>query len=529
MIVLEDKKTRRNFLFINSIRIAVLSALLFISIFLLLFDIPFPVAPIIFSLLLAFLLSLLHFPLFKRFPYRVAVYVQLIGDITLITILVYFSQSFRSPFYFLYILPIIVSSVFLSRKDTIYVASFSFIVFGVLSNLIYLEIIPFYPENAAVEISLGNFVYNMAMSFFAFASVGFLSSYYFDRLRKTDAELKHVQENLRDVILMNNTVMEKMENGFITSDSNGIIISYNEKAKVMLKINSNSNIFDLLFSKFDSNEIRRISQSNSKNYFEIESHDLILGVTISIIEKIYSFDKLFVFIVTDLTEKRSIEEKLRKKEHLALIGEMSAGIAHEIRNPLASISGSVQFLSKELKLDNDEYKNLMDIIVRESNRLSHSVEDFLEFTKIVPLEKTALDISEIIDEIVELVSRNNKNLTIVRKFSFGYIIQADLKKMKQLFWNLITNAVKAVNGQGIIEINIYREGDDIFLSIADDGIGIDKAELSRIFTPFFSKFSSGIGLGMALVKRIVDEHNFEITVHSQKDIGTEVIICFKCE
>jgi two-component system sensor histidine kinase PilS (NtrC family) len=527
LIALDDKKIRRRFVFTNSIRIAVLSALLFISLFLLLFEIPFPVLPIIISLGAAFLFSLLHFPLFKRLNYRFAIYLQLIVDITLITILIYFSESFRSPFYFLYILPIVISSIFLGRRDTIYVASLSFIIFGTLSNLIYLKIIPFYPPDPDFEISLGIFIYNLSMSFIAFSIVAVLSSHYFEKIRKTDAELKHVQDNLRDMIMLNNTVLERMENGFITSDSRGVIISYNEKAKSMLNITGKSNIFDLLFARFDSHEIKRISQANSRNYFEIKSRDLTLGVSLSVIENIYSFERLFVFIITDLTEKRTIEERLRKKEHLALIGEMSAGIAHEIRNPLASISGSVQFLRKELTLENQEYKNLMEIIVKESERLSHSIEDFLEFARVTPLEKTDMDLSAIIEEVLGLIALNHKEITLVKKYSPGYIIHADVKKINQLLWNLVNNSVKSVNGRGTIEVNVYRKEEDIYLSIADNGVGIDKNEVPKIFTPFYSKFSSGIGLGMALVKRIIDEHNFEITINSQKNIGTEVVICFK--
>jgi len=529
LIFLEDKEIRRKFILINSIRIAALSALLFISVFLLLFEVPFPVIPIIISLVAAFFISLLNFSLFKRLNYRFAIYLQLTADITLITILVYFSESFRSPFYFLYILPIIVSSIFLTRKDTIYIASLSFIVFGILSNLIYLKIIPFYPQNTDVEISLGNFIYNVTMSFIAFSIVAVLSSYYFDKIRKTGAELKYVQDSLRDMVLMNSTVMEKMENGFITSDSRGMIISYNEKSKVMLKLNSKSNIFKLLFGTSDAEEIEKMSQSDSKYYFETEINNLTLGISISIIENIYSFDRLFVFIITDLTEKRAIEEQLRKKERLALIGEMSAGIAHEIRNPLASISGSVQFLRKELEPGNDENKNLMDIIIKESDRLSQSIEDFLVFTKTTPLEKSDIDLSVLIEEVTELVALNHKEVTLHKKYSPGHLIHADLKKVKQMLWNLINNSVKAVNGRGTIEINIYRKGDDVYLSISDDGIGIESSEMEKIFTPFYSKFATGIGLGMAHVKRIVDEHNFEIDVDSQKNIGTEVIICFKKE
>jgi len=529
LIALEDKKIQRRFLFVNSIRISVLSALIFIAFFLLLFDVQFPALPIMISLGAAFIISLFHFSLIKRIPYRPAIYFQLMVDITLITILVYFSEAYRSPFYFLYMLPITISALFLGRRDTVYIASFSFIIFGTLSNLIYLKVIPFYPGNTEIEITLGSFIYNLTMSFIAFSTIAVLSSYYFDKIRTANAELKHVQDNLRDMILLNSTVMEKMENGFLTSDSNGSIISYNEKAKAMLDLTGSSNIFDLLFAKFDSKEIKKISQSNSKNYFEIENSHLTFGVSVSIIENIYSYDKLFVFIITDLTEKRAIEEELKKKEHMALIGEMSAGIAHEIRNPLASISGSVQFLHQSLELKNDEYKNLMQIIVKESQRLSHSIEDFLEFTRITPPQKADFDISTLIDEVTDLIAVNHKEIKWIKKYTPGSMIHADMKKMKQLVWNLVNNAVKAVNNRGTIEINLYKKDEKTLLSITDDGIGMEKSEIAKIFNPFYSKFSSGIGLGMALVKRIIDEHDFKITVNSQKDVGTEVTICFKKE
>ena len=227
-----------------------------------------------------------------------------------------------------------------------------------------------------------------------------------------------------------------------------------------------------------------------------------------------------------MSDKRAIEEQLKKKEHLALIGEMSAGIAHEIRNPLASISGSVQFLRKGMKLEKEEYKNLMDIIVKESDRLSQSIEDFLDFTKTTPLEKMPMDLSALIEEVSDLVAVNNKNVRLIKKYSLGYEVVADMKRIKQVLWNLINNAVKAVNREGTIEINVFRQNGNVMLSIKDDGVGISTEDMPRIFTPFYSKFTSGIGLGMALVKRIIDEHHFEIKVDSQKNIGTEVTVCF---
>jgi two-component system sensor histidine kinase PilS (NtrC family) len=258
----------------------------------------------------------------------------------------------------------------------------------------------------------------------------------------------------------------------------------------------------------------------------MEADGSTLGISVTILKNISQFDKLFVFIITDLTEKRDIEMMLKKKEHLALIGEMSASMAHEIRNPLASISGSVQFLRKELQLPN-EYRNLMDIIVKESSRLSGSIEDFLEFTRVTPLERTPFRLGELIDEIVELAAVNNREINIIKKIGEHDSVDADRKKIKQLIWNLVNNAVKAVNSRGTIEINVYDRDENICLSIKDNGSGIDKNDLGNIFNPFYSKFTSGIGLGMAIVKRIIEEHHFEIEIKSEKNIGTEVIVWFK--
>jgi two-component system sensor histidine kinase PilS (NtrC family) len=485
------------------------------------------ILPIIVSLSFAVIFSILNFYLFKVLNYRVAIYMQLFVDIIVITFLVYFSGGIVSPFYFLYILPIIVSSIFLNRRDTLYIATLSFIIFGILSDLLYLKVIPFYfgiyPQQ---HIPLGSFIYNLLMSFIAFSTVAILSSYYFEKIRTTGEALKNIQENLKDLVLLNNTVMEKMENGFMICDSGGKLISYNEKSKNLLNLNSRSNVFELLLSKSDNQKIKSLSHINNRYYFEKIENGVFLGVSVSFIENLYGIDKIFVFIVTDLTERKEIEDALKSKEHLALIGEMAAGIAHEIRNPLASISGSVQFLQKELKLE-PEYQNLMEIIIRESSRLSKSIEDFLEFTRVTPLNVSDIDISEVMDEIVELIRLNQQKVKFLKKYISGNVIRADQKKVKQLVWNLLNNAVKAMNGKGFIEIHIYEEGDCVNLFIKDDGVGIEKGELKKIFTPFYSRFTSGIGLGMSIVKRIIEEHGADIKIKSKKNVGTEVTVCFK--
>ena len=226
-----------------------------------------------------------------------------------------------------------------------------------------------------------------------------------------------------------------------------------------------------------------------------------------------------------MTKRRKIEESLRKKEHLALIGEMSAGIAHEIRNPLASISGSIQFIKNELKL-NEDMKNLMDIVIKESKRLSDSIEEFLQFTKTPPIENTKFDLFTSLEELSEFIIKKNPDLLIRKKYNSNIFVNGDERRIRQVIYNIVNNSVKAVRESGLIEISVFKRNSMMYLSVKDNGIGMSKKEVEKIFIPFYTKFTSGIGLGMSLVKRILDEHGFPIDIISKAGVGTEVIICF---
>jgi signal transduction histidine kinase len=168
----------------------------------------------------------------------------------------------------------------------------------------------------------------------------------------------------------------------------------------------------------------------------------------------------------------------------------------------------------------------MDIIVSESARLSAFIEEFLNFSKQVPLEITEFDLAVVLDEVVEMLSLNLPEVRFLKKFNREQWIAADVKKIRQLVWNLLNNAVKALNEKGEIEINLFHDGGTVHLSIKDFGVGMDSSEIQKMFTPFYSKFAFGIGLGMTIVKRIVDEHGFKMEIKSEKNLGTEVVICF---
>jgi two-component system sensor histidine kinase PilS (NtrC family) len=526
LIVIEDHKFGKKIVFLNSIRIAIFLTLALVSIIIwLFFNINFSIVPVIIAMVAAIAVSILFFPLSGLLNIRLLLYGQLTFDILMITLLVYLSGGIISPFYFLYILPIIVASIFMSRRDTVIVATFSFISFGILSDLLFLGIISYYPNIDVGEVSLGTFIYNLLMSFIAFAAFSIMSSYYFERIRKTGAQLKDIQDNLQDMISLNNSVMEKMENGFVTADTAGRIVSFNAKSAHLLRLKKQDNVFKLLQVKPDLPGIQNTWQVGTPYYFEKKLHEFYLGISVTAIKKVSTFENLLVFLITDLSALKQIEKKLQEREHLALIGGMAAGIAHEIRNPLASISGSVQFLRQELPLDN-EYRGLMDIIVSESERLSTFIEGFLNFSKQVPLEISRFDLALVLDEVVEMLSLNLPKVRFSKKYNREHWIEADVKKIRQLVWNLLNNAVKALTEKGEIEINLVDEGGGVRLTIKDFGVGMDRAEIEKIFVPFYSKFAFGIGLGMTIVKQIVDEHGFKIEIKSEKKLGTEVAICF---
>jgi len=511
----------------NTVRITILSVILFSGLFISQFiDLKISLGPIFLFLILTLVLCVILFFLMKRVHRILAVVLQLVLDIVIISVLVFFSGGVISPFYFLYVLPIIISAFFFSRWRVIFVAMVCYTLFASLSNLIYYRILPFYVGEAGFDLSFGDFIFNLIISFFAFSSVAFLSSFYYDRLRKSRAEIENLQEDLRELNVLNNAVMDKIANGFMISNADGVLVSANNMARDVLDIQRDpTNVFRLLGIEEKKEEIKREISRQNKTYFERELGEYFLGVSVSVLRGVYSFDFLYAFVIIDLTERKKVEELLQQKEKFAMIGKMASGIAHELRNPLASISGSAQFLKKELGVKEKEYRDLLGIIVNESTRLSRVVDNFLQFSKSKQTQIEHFDISPVLQEVLQLIQMNHPRLKINRNFEPGFMVDADPNKIKQLIWNLVSNAVKAVNSTGTIDITLFERGGKQYLSIKDYGIGLSRQEEKMIFNPFFSKFSSGIGLGMFMVKQILNEHDFSIKIKSTPNVGTEVIVC----
>ena len=222
------------------------------------------------------------------------------------------------------------------------------------------------------------------------------------------------------------------------------------------------------------------------------------------------------------------QRELEVKKSLALAGEISAHLAHEIRNPLAAISGSVQVLRKEMALS-DEQRDLMNIVVDESDRVSQSIEQFLNLASPGNQTFMAVDLSQVLKESIMLLQRSgelNGTYRVVGNYeSAGIFCYGNSNQFKQIFWNLIKNALKAMPEGGTLCIDLkQRKKSEIEINVKDNGRGMAKEDKKRLFEPFYSGFKGGKGIGMAVVRRIVDDYNGKIQVSSELEKGTEIAI-----
>jgi two-component system sensor histidine kinase PilS (NtrC family) len=470
---------------------------------------------------------------------RPQVYAQLIGDLWVVSGFVYLTGGAESPFSFLYLLTIIIGSLLLVRRGGFLVAACSWLMYASMILLIQHGWLRRLPADAGDgEEAMVRLLYSLVAHLVSFFAVAYLASYLTENLRSTGRELQMRREDLAQLRDYNDHIIESMNSGLLTTDWEGTITFANRGAAEITGRGATDlvrrNILQVLGQPPEFLQRVRLALNEKTRYrVELDYDDtrgrrLFLGFTVSTLREGTGVPLGMIFIFQDLTEIRALEDEVALKKRMAALGEMAAGVAHELRNPLASISGSVQVLKRDLK-PQGEAGELMDIVIKESKRLDQIIRDFLLFAKPGRFHAETADLVGVLRETLSLLENSEEmrpHHSVETRFRPPAIpLDFDVNRMKQVFWNLAKNALRAMPEGGVLTVSALDVGDgQVTVTFADTGIGMSEEDVASNFQPFHGSFPSGTGLGLAIVYRIIEEHRGKIRVKSRKGAGAEVVL-----
>lgn len=368
-----------------------------------------------------------------------------------------------------------------------------------------------------------------------FLLVGTVGGYLADRIRHKGRALRHAETALEQLRVDTNYILENMSSGVLVIDSVCRVVTMNVAAEMILEIVKD----DVLGRHVDEALGRRVpdlahelvqslSMERGKRRHEIAAHTRDgqhrpLGISISLLTDGADRRRGVIAVFQDLTEVHEMRERIRKADRLAAIGELSAGIAHELRNPLASISGSIEMLHTELKLDGENGR-LMELIMRESDRLDRIISDFLDFAKIRQPKKLPARLDKCLSETMVLLKKNaEKSAGIAIRLECAEDmpqVYMDDEQMRQVFMNLAINSCEAMEKGGTLDVVAGPTGGgEVRVAFCDNGPGIDPEGMERLFEPFFTSKEGGTGLGLAIANKIVEAHGGAIEYRNREKGG----------
>jgi two-component system sensor histidine kinase PilS (NtrC family) len=494
---------------------------------------PFPYLATLnlFTLVLTATYLLLYF---TRWPTAAQVRLQVVVDLLVATLLVANTQGADSGFASLYLLVIICCSLTLGRNAAMIGAAVSTILYAGIITAGHAGLIHSSPgETKAL-------IYRAALNVFGYFAVAMLGTTLSQRLHAVQEQLEEKIDSLEQLRALNEHIVRSIRSGLITTDLAGRIAVFNSTAEELTgrKVGEvlNGPVRDViggdLWTRISAADLFRDARPlRYENWFTLpNAKRKFLGFSISPL--VDQNQRLLGYVLSfqDLTEIKRLEEEVRLKDRMAAIGKMAAGIAHEIRNPLTSIQGSVEILRGHAGLSGTD-RRLLDILIREGDRLNQFVADFLQFARPADHVKQKVDLVPVLGDFAALLRnstdvRENHNIIL----SLGETpirVLANADQLRQVFWNLAQNALRAMPEGGSLTISA-QPGQDLECHVAfeDTGTGMPPEQKEQLFQPFQPSFAGGVGLGLSIVFQIVEDHCGKIRVESENGRGTKFIVSF---
>jgi len=502
----------------------------------------FPIDPFFFLIGLVYGLTVVYSLLLNQTLRRPWIAdAQLGSDAVIVSALVYLTGGVTSYFSTLYTLPIIAASTVRSWRGGLLV--------GILSSTLYtgLVLAQYYGALGPLVIPgpdtlppLKVALFSVGLNVFGYIAVAVLSGYLAEGLRRADARLQQASDQLADLQAFSQHVIDSLASGLMTTSAAGFVMTFNRAAETITGIGAAAavgqpaaSVLQLpsdVAAMFDPDKNGELLPRVEFTFTRVDGHQMELGISTAILRTPRG-EGGFLFTFRDVTEARKAEREARVQQRLAAVGEMAAGIAHEIRNPLASMSGSMHLLRHELPLT-EEQSQLMDIVLRESDRLNETIKSFLAYAKPQRQAASRMDVRQVISDTATLLQnspeRSDAHEIVVDVPDQPVWCVADQAQIRQIVWNLATNGLRAMDNGGRLTLSAAVErtprGEQLVMAVRDTGVGIAPEDLDGILQPFRGGFARGTGLGLSIVHRIVSDYGGDLRVSSERRKGTTVTV-----
>jgi two-component system, NtrC family, sensor histidine kinase PilS len=503
----------------------------------------FPIDPIFFQITVIYALTIVWAAALRQVDRHLWLAdLQLALDALLVTSFIYVTGGITSYFTSLYLLPVIAASVVRNRRGAMFVATLSALLYVSLVSIQYL------PASAAVHdpwlaterLGLPSHPvagYTVALNVFGFFAVALLSGSLSEGVRSAGARLEVASGRIADLKALNQHVIDSLPSGLATADVSQRILTFNRAAETITGLSFSAavgrpmaEVLQLppqFLESFDRELNGALSRRLEIKYLTLDKREIDIGLTATYLQTPGGRAGLLMTF-QDLTYIKKVEREALMQQRLAAVGEMAAGIAHEIRNPLASMSGSIQILRQELSLSTEQ-EQLMDIVIRESERLNATIGSFLAYARPQRFAIAPLDVRRALTDTA-LLLRNSADVHERHKIELDLPpapvpYEADEHQIKQVVWNLATNGLRAMPDGGTLRLSALSDPDrGVVINVQDEGIGIAPEELDHLFQPFHGRFAKGSGLGLAIVHRIVTDYGGAIEVNALPGRGTTVSV-----